>query len=199
MPSGTEIQQYLIGAWRLMLGNADGLKLLDLSADGFWNSFFSIALALPAFLLGWAGLANDLGTQPEVYGTPISIVFKLAFAALCAWVLPLVVLAFVARRAGIGDRFVHYVVASNWGSVVAVWMMLPATLLQLAAPGLTDISNTLAFLILALTMVLSWRLTNAALGKGAAVATAIFVAMFVASFVVQFAVQAVLGLGDMTA
>ena len=35
----------LTGAWRLMLGKADGLRLLDLSADGFWNSFFAIVVA----------------------------------------------------------------------------------------------------------------------------------------------------------
>ncbi len=33
--------------------------------------------------------------------------------------------------AGLGDRFVAYVVASNWGSVVLVWLMLPVAILKL--------------------------------------------------------------------
>lgn len=199
MPSGTEIQQYLIGAWRLMLGHGDGLKLLDLSVDGFWNSFFAIVLALPAFFVSWAGVANQLGAQPEVYGSPLSIVARLAVVDLGAWVLPLVVLAFVAPRVGIGDRFVHYVVASNWGSVLMVWIMLPATLLRLVAPGLEGIVAGLSLLLFALTMVLSWRLTNASLNKGQAVATGLFAAMFVVSLLALFALQSLLGLGEAAA
>ena len=47
MPSAENIQLYLTGAWRMMMGKADGLRLLDLSVDGFWNSFFAIVIALP--------------------------------------------------------------------------------------------------------------------------------------------------------
>ena len=60
MPSAEEIQQYLTGAWRMMMGKPDGLRLLDLSADGFWNSFFAIIVALPALFVGWVGVANDV-------------------------------------------------------------------------------------------------------------------------------------------
>ena len=45
MLSADETQSALLGAWRLMLGKADGFRLLDLSADGFWNSFFAIVVA----------------------------------------------------------------------------------------------------------------------------------------------------------
>jgi hypothetical protein len=53
MPPGDDIQK--ISLWRLalMTGKRDGLKLLDLSADGFWNSFYAIVLALPAMFVGW--------------------------------------------------------------------------------------------------------------------------------------------------
>lgn len=37
MFADAEIQSGLAGAWRLMTGRADGLKLLNLSADGFWT------------------------------------------------------------------------------------------------------------------------------------------------------------------
>ncbi|MER9338061.1 hypothetical protein NKJ06_29550, partial [Mesorhizobium sp. M0293] len=55
MLSADETQASLTGAWRLMLGKTDGLRLLDLSADGFWNSFFAIVVAAPALLVGWVG------------------------------------------------------------------------------------------------------------------------------------------------
>ena len=60
MPRVEEIQQYLTGAWRMMMGKPDGIRLLDISADGFWNSFFAIAIALPALIAGWVTLANTL-------------------------------------------------------------------------------------------------------------------------------------------
>ena len=40
MLSADETYASLTGAWRLMFGKADGLRMLDLTADGFWNSFF---------------------------------------------------------------------------------------------------------------------------------------------------------------
>lgn len=194
MLSFDEVQQYLIGAWRMMLGKSDGLRLLDLSADGFWNSFFAMLVALPPLVVSWAGTTNQLAQRPDLYGGATSILPRLAIIDYGAWVLPLLGLALAAPRAGIGDRFVHYVVATNWGSAVIVWMMLPPALLRLVAPSLTDLTDLIALLLFGLTLVLSWRLTNAALEKGAAVATAVFVAMFFASLVVLFGLQSLLGL-----
>jgi len=42
--------------------------------------------------------------------------------------------------------------------------------------------------------VLTWRLTNVALGKGPAVASAIFAGMFFASLAIFFVLQAAFGL-----
>ena len=62
MLSANDIQSSLTGAWHLMLGKVDGLRLLDLSADGFWNSFFAIVVAVPAMIVGWVGTANAIAT-----------------------------------------------------------------------------------------------------------------------------------------
>jgi hypothetical protein len=69
MPSAENIQLYLTGAWRMMLGKADGLRLLDLSADGFWNSFFAIAIALPPLTVSWVGAANELSQLSADFGS----------------------------------------------------------------------------------------------------------------------------------
>src|SRR5690554_1689658 len=102
MPPIERIQQYLTGAWRMMMGKPDGLRLLDLSADGFWNSFFAIVVALPALMVGWTGIASELGASPDLYGGRFSILLRLAVVDLGAWVLPLAGLALVAPQAGIG-------------------------------------------------------------------------------------------------
>jgi hypothetical protein len=194
MPSAENIQLYLTGAWRMMLGKADGLRLLDLSADGFWNSFFAIVLALPALVVGWVGTANELSQLSGAFGGKLSIVVRLAVIDLATWVLPLIALAAVASRAGIADRFVHLVVASNWASALIVWIMLPASLLGLFWPAASDAGALLSLALFMLTMVLSWRLTNVAIGKGPAVASAVFAGMFLVSLIVLFVLQAAFGL-----
>ena len=193
MLSADETYSSLVGAWRLMFGKADGLRLLDLSADGFWNSFFAIVVAAPALVVGWVGLANDIG-DPNGLASRIGVVLRLATADIGSWVLPLVVLAVVAPRAGIGGRFVHYVVASNWASSIIAWMMLPLALIRLFLPLSDDVIGLLSYAMFALSMVLTWRMTNAAIGRGAAIGTAVFFGMFVASLIVLFALYALLGI-----
>lgn len=193
MLSADETYASLAGAWRLMFGKADGLRLLDLSADGFWNSFFAIVVAAPALIVGWVGIANEIG-DPDAFAGRLGMLIRLATVDLGSWVLPLVALALVAPRAGIGGRFVHYVVASNWTSAIIAWLMLPSALLRLFLPSSSEITSLVSLVLFALSMVLTWRMTNATIGKGAAVGTAVFVGMFIASLLVLFGLQALLGI-----
>ena len=193
MLSADETYASLAGAWRLMFGKADGLRLLDLSADGFWNSFFAIIVAAPALIVCWVGIANEIG-DPEAFAGRLGMLIRLATVDIGAWVLPLVALALVAPRAGIGGRFVHYVVASNWASAIIAWLMLPSALLRLFLPSASGVSSLVSLALFALSMVLTWRMTNASIGKGPAVGTAVFVGMFVASLLVLFGLQALLGI-----
>ncbi|UCI10087.1 transporter [Mesorhizobium sp. B1-1-8] len=193
MLSADETYSSLAGAWRLMLGKADGLRLLDLSADGFWNSFFAIVVAAPPLIVGWVGLANEIG-DPTAFAGRFGMVLRLATAEIGAWVLPLVVLALVAPRAGIGGRFVHYVVASNWTSAALAWITLPSALLQLFLPFQNDVVTLVSYLMFGLSAVLTWRMTNAAIAKGAAVGTAVFFGMFVTWLIVLSALCALLGI-----
>ena len=193
MLSADETYASLAGAWRLMFGKADGLRLLDLSADGFWNAFFAIVVAAPALIVGWVGIANEIG-DPDAFAGRLGMLIRLATVDIGSWVLPLVALALVAPRAGIGGRFVHYVVASNWTSAIIAWLMLPSALLRLLLPSNSDISSLVSLFLFALSMLLTWRMTNASIGKGAAVGTAVFVGMFIASLLVLFGLQALLGI-----
>jgi hypothetical protein len=194
MPSGDEIQHYLTGAWRLLMGKPDGVRLLDVSADGFWNSFFAIIVALPALLVGWVGIANEFGEPGGDFGGRLSIVLRLAVIDLTAWVVPLLGLGLVARHAGFADRYVHFVVASNWASVVLVWLMLPLAILNVFVPGPSQLTDALSLVVFLAALVLTWRLTNAVLGKGAAIATAVFVAVLFVSLFLILSLQGLFGL-----
>ncbi len=193
MLSADEIQTSLGGAWRLMMGKPDGLRLLDLSAEGFWNSFQALLVAVPALVVGWVGVANEIGDPLMVSGR-FSMVVRLALVDLGSWVLPLVALALVAPYAGIGNRFVHYVVASNWASAIIAWMLLPSALMRLFMPSAGEAATLVALLLFLASLVLGWRMTNAAIGKGPAVGSAVFAGMFAASLVVLFSLQSLLGI-----
>lgn len=192
MPSGDEIQTYLVGAWRLMMGKPDGVRALDVSADGFWNSFFAILVAFPALSVSWAALAAEL--SEDGLGSRFSILLRLAVIDVAAWVLPLLVLGLVARPAGILDRYPHFVVASNWASALLAWLMLPAGLLNLFVPEASDLNNAVSLVVFLAALVLSWRLTNAVLAKGAGIASAVFVGMVFSGIFLIFFLQDLFGL-----
>jgi hypothetical protein len=196
MPSGEEIQRYLTGVWRMMLGKPDGLKLLDLSADGFWNSFFAMLVALPPLVVGWVSFANDLAALTDDFGGRLSIVLRLATIDFATWVAPLLVLVVVVKQVGIADRFVHLVVSSNWASALISWFMLPPSLIGLLLPGAGSLNDFLSLIFFVAAMVLSWRVTNTAIGRGPAIATAIFAGMFVVSLFTLFLLQGALGLAS---
>ncbi|MEP9372005.1 transporter [Mesorhizobium sp. KR1-2] len=194
MPPADDIQRYLVGAWRLMTGRRDGLALLDVSADGFWNSFFAIVLALPPLFVDWAGWAKELGADPLAPTSQFSYFLRLGVADLGAWVLPLIGLAFVAPLAGIRDRFVQYVVAVNWASAILSWLVLPAALLRLVVSSDSSLFLLVSFGLFGLSMVLTWRLTTIVIARGPAIGSAVFGGMFAASIFVLFTLQSALGI-----
>jgi len=195
MPEIAEIQRSLIGSWRMMIGKPDGLKLLDISADGFWNSFFAIAVALPPLFAGWMTIVGAVAPTHAFMGGKLSVLLRLATVDVGSWVLPLAAFAAAARPTGLADRFAHYVISTNWGSALIAWMMLPPTLVRLFYPPADEIASAVSLCLFIVSMVFIWRLTNSALGRGAGMATAVFGAMFVISLAVFYLLQSVLGLG----
>lgn len=194
MPPVEDIQRQMQGAWRMMTGRHDGIRLLDLSVDGFWNSFFAILVALPVMLMAWVPVAGDLAGPGASFAVRLGIVIRLALVDIGAWILPLVALAAVVDYVGLRDRFVHYIVASNWASALFAWFMLPASLVRLFMPEAADAATAFALGIFLASLVLSWRLTDAALGKGAATTTAVFFGILFASILTLFALQDILRL-----
>jgi len=191
---GADIQQYFHGVWRLMTGRADGLRHLDISVDGFWNSFYAVPVSLPALLINWLAFANEAEALMLLPMSRLEIVLRLALSSIGSWILPLVGLLAVAKQARIADRLIHYVVASNWASALLTWMMLPPTLLQIFFPALAEIAMFLSLVLFFLTLFLSWRVTVVALAKGAAMGTGVFFGMLVASIATLLILQSLLGI-----
>ncbi|MEX0344795.1 MAG: transporter [Rhizobiaceae bacterium] len=195
MPPADDIQRYLTGAWRLMMGRPEGLDLLDISSDGFWNSFFAIILAVPVLGVTWVNYTNEIAGPDDNLASRVGIVALFAFVDLAAWIIPIIVLALAAGPLGIGDRFVHYVIASNWGSVITAWSLLPPSALELI--GFDDENPAVGLLYMAIfvaVMVLIWRLTNSVLQKGPATATLVFSGMLAVGVFVYYSLMGYFGL-----
>lgn len=197
MPPADDVFRQLKGAWQMMTGRPDGLRLLDLSSDGFWTSFFAIVVAAPPLLAGWVSLVAELAGADTRFGNRLSMLLRLGVADLGVWVLPFVALAAIASYAGLRQRFVHYVVAINWGSALFAWMTLPASLVLLFFPGASDLAAMLSLLVFIVTLVLYWRLTAAALQKGPMTATVVFVFMLAVSLMTLFALHDILRIGSL--
>jgi len=194
MPSSDYVQNALTASWRMMWGRRDAIRMHDLSADGFWTSFFAIVVALPPLVVGWVAIAEQLAAFPESISSRMSVVLRLAIVDIGAWVLPLALLGAVSPYAGIGKRYVHYVVAANWGSAITAWIMLPPSLVRLVFGQVGEAVILLSILLFGFTMVLSWRLTDAAYDRGPMVASAVFAGILVASLVSLFALQRLFGI-----
>ena len=194
MPSANEIQAGLTGAWRMMLGRSDGIGLLDLSADGFWNSFFAMIVALPPLFAMWTSFAVEASPVTAEFGHRMSLLLRMALIDFAAWVAPLVLLALVAARVGVRDRFVHYVVSTNWASGIVAWLILPPVVVRILVPSAADFAAVLSLCVFAVSMTLTWRLTNVALGKGAAVATAVFGGTIAASLMIVYVMERLLAI-----
>ncbi|MEK1890625.1 MAG: hypothetical protein AAAB35_24275 [Phyllobacterium sp.] len=178
----------------MMNGHADGLDMLDFSEDGFWQSFHAITISLPPLILGWIIFANDMiALRPET-GNRFSIMGRVAFVDLAAWIVPLIVLALSARRLGLSKRFSPYVVASNWGTAIGAWLMVPATIVRVIVPDWPGFTTALSLLLYAGIMLLTYRLTHVALKKSYAYTAAFFVVLIIGSLFLMVVLQGLLGI-----
>lgn len=194
MPSQEAIQRSIAGAWAVMWGRKEGLAQLDLSADGFWDSFWALPLALPPLILAWVMSAGPIAASGETDGGTLSVILRLALVDFANWILPLILLALVARKLGISKRFAPYVVASNWGTLIVVWMGLPVILMSLFSPDASDIAALFGFVLFMVSLLFSWRITQVALNTELGTTIAVFVGMAVASILVVILMQPLLGL-----
>ncbi|WAJ27002.1 hypothetical protein [Antarcticirhabdus aurantiaca] len=193
MPELARILDYFAGAFDLMRGRTEGLKRLDISADGFWESFAAIPVALPALALSWIEFRQvEEVVEPGMPRDPVLIYGAHALADLLGWILPVVILMVIARRIGFSRKVVPLIIAANWGGALIAWGFVPYWLMLLAfgaGAGASLVGLVLSIGSIALTV----RLVSTALGRDVAAATAVVALMVVASLISYGAVMDVTG------
>ena len=113
------IRENLTGAWQLMLGRPEGLNRLDTSLEGFWRSFAAVILIVPFALLASLSqgvIAADAGVTVEpLSGSGLTLQ---GITILADWFAFPIVFAALAKPFGLGSRYVPFIVARNWASVI---------------------------------------------------------------------------------
>lgn len=188
IPSLGEIVRYFSGTVRLMAGHRDGLDRLDLSADGFWRSFAAILVALPPSILSWIAFERGERMSYPPQAGEATLAFAHALADLTAWLLPILVVATLARPIGFSRKVVPFVVATNWGGAFLTWAFSPFfVLVLLVGPG--DGMQILGLLIGIASIVLTVRLVATGTGSDVPFSIAVVTMMVVASIMSYAAVS----------
>ncbi|MDY6964327.1 MAG: hypothetical protein SV862_20805 [Pseudomonadota bacterium] len=155
MPGLNEVRVYLSGLWLLIRGEAAGLKRLDISDRGLMRSFWAILWCLPAMTVSWlwwrALYLRGMPQDTELGGI---FFFRLAMLELANWLVPLILIGFMAWGLALGRKYYAIVVAVNWLSVPFAYAYAVLSLLLMLAPNLTGILS-LIWLMLMIALIVS--------------------------------------------
>lgn len=181
------------GAIDLVMGRRrEGWAKLDVSADGFWNSFLALPACLPALLVTWLAHGRFIvGQGSEV--SPGALVASLALIEAAIWLVTIGLFVALAGPLKLTDRLVPAVIAVNWASVpIAYARAVPASIALLAGmgPGIAFVTLVIEVLIL----VAYWRLLGAALERGVPMVLGMFLGTLVIGYALADAGHGLFGL-----
>ncbi|MFC4272104.1 hypothetical protein GQF03_14905 [Sneathiella chungangensis] len=120
-----EISGYFFGAYLLARRDPRALGYFDISAEGFYRSFFAMLLAVPFFAIE---NAVDYKTLPT--GTSIvPFLLLLCLALWSSWGAYLLVMAILAKYIGFPDRYSVFVIVYNWAQFAIILVWLPVSII----------------------------------------------------------------------
>lgn len=179
MPGLDEVLHYLTGVWHLVSKRQEGFGWLDLSWRGLVRSFWAFAWALPALAVIWASWRlYYLGRMPEGTSAGADFIFKMFLIDAIGWVLPLILVALVARPLGFAQHLATLIIASNWIAVPFAYATAIPFAIALVVPAFAAFSGLLLYAVFGASIVLQYRLLWMCVGKQnllAATLTALFV------------------------
>ena len=180
MPLHTEIIHALYGAFRLLLLDQNGMRWFNLSITGFCRSFLAAALVAPAYFMTMGSGTAD-GVEPD------GLLLIRTVQYLIGWVAFPLVMILITRLMEWSDRYVAYIVAYNWSSVIMIGVMLPVSLLAQALrtpqSGLT-LADSAYYIVFLFTLFYSWFVAHTALRISAVTAVAVVLMDLIIGFAI---------------
>lgn len=160
-----EITRSIEGTLRLLKGDRSGISLLNLSVDGFWNSFFAAVLVAPAYVIMLL-LTDAAGPPSGLVGWRLLASGGLFY--LVSWALmPILAFAF-CRFFDLERRFVPLVVALNWSAVIQMAIFLPVLAVAALLPGV--LGGVVLLVTTGALLYYQWFITTTALETSKATA-----------------------------
>lgn len=160
MPSLRELMAALYGAWRLLCFDAGGMTWFDVSAAGFWRSFFAAVLVAPAY-------AVIMGFALAVRQEPVDLSRAIVIATLAygiGWAAFPIVAIPVTRFLAVTGRYSQLVVSTNWSSVPQMLIILPAVIIEASGNLPRGTASLLTIGATLYALVYEWFVIRAALG-----------------------------------
>jgi len=180
MPIHTEIFNALYGAFRLLLMDQSGMRWFNLSITGFVRSFLAAALVAPIYFMTM-GSGSPNAVEPE------GLFLIRTIQYLAGWVAFPLVMIVIVRLMDWSDRYIDYIVAYNWSSVIMIGVMVPATLLSEAMrtplSGFT-LGDAAYYIVFMFTLFYSWFVAHTALRIGPGTAIAIVLLDLIVGFAI---------------
>lgn len=194
-----EITRSLTAAWALFLDRPGAMRGFDVSVDGFWRSFAAVILVVPSYALAVLAereMAAAMDAAAAVQDGAAFLVQNVLGLGL-DWVALPVILALLARPLGIARHYPEFVVARNWGAVIAAVPFGAIGLLIVLGLLGGELANLLMLaaliVVLRYTFIIARRALDASLGFAIGIVVLDFVVSLTIALALDaaFAVQAV--------
>lgn len=190
IPSSAEIARSLTGAWLLFRRDPRGMALFDCSARGAWNSFFAAVIVAPLYIVLW--LLRDTGGAFAAVGGERLIAVK-AIGYAVGWLVFPVVVYEIARRMDRAGRFIPFVVAYNWTSVIQQGIYLGVGLIVTIGPFPPKAAGALTLAALAVALAYAWSVIRIALNVSGPVAAGLIALDFALGFLIAAVERGMVG------
>ncbi|NNE22444.1 MAG: hypothetical protein HKN11_07510 [Rhizobiales bacterium] len=161
----------LRGSWRLFMRDTGGFEDFDLSMRGFWRSFAVIIVVAPFYL--YAVIIQDgiqLPDQPPHETTSLNLAAAGLVVQWFAWPL---VMAIIARFAGLAHNYARYIVVYNWSAVLVMAVQMVPILLLAQGAAMFGLATVVFFIFYAVVLYYRWYIAHTALETTPAIAWAL--------------------------
>jgi len=179
------LRENLSGAWQVMLGRAAGLNRLDVSLEGFWRSFAAVVLVAPFALLA---LISEQPLVAESEGAAATltpgVLTVYVVALLVDWFAFPLAFALLARPLGLGSRYVPFIVARNWASVIIGAFVAAVHALHLLGVLPTAVISIGVLVVTVVALRFAYVIARTALAVSMALALPIVILDFLLSLII---------------
>lgn len=148
----------MAGLFYLILKRPEGLKLFDVSPDGFWRSFGAFVWAWPVQCFLWTGMWRAAPeTRPESAGDVIGFFLISTSFDIAAWVIPPILLLAVTQLFGLSGMFSRLVVVNNWFGLFSAYVGFFPAALRYLAPVPDPLFAVISLVVYAMVIGLYFR------------------------------------------